>query len=104
MAVFGDRVIVMNHGSIEQIGTPEAIYNRPKSRFVADFVGSANLIGGRLKSAPNGPSPVLFETERGVLLQAKASHRERYGAVDGHGGPLMPLSQCTTMSDSRKLT
>ena len=34
-----DRVIVMNRGAIEQIGTPEEIYNSPKSRFVADFVG-----------------------------------------------------------------
>ena len=42
-----DRVIVMNVGVIEQIGTPEEIYNRPRSRFVADFVGSANLIKGR---------------------------------------------------------
>jgi ABC-type Fe3+/spermidine/putrescine transport system ATPase subunit len=72
-----DRVIVMNNGGIEQIGTPEAIYNRPKSRFVADFVGSANLIGGRLKSAPNGPGPVLFEANGGVTLQARATHRPR---------------------------
>ena len=43
-----DRVIVMNVGVIEQIGTPEEIYNRPRSRFVADFVGSANIIKGRL--------------------------------------------------------
>ena len=42
-----DRVIVMNVGVIEQIGTPEEIYNRPRSRFVADFVGSANLIKGK---------------------------------------------------------
>ena len=39
-----DRVIVMNGGRIEQIGTPEDIYRRPRSRFVADFVGSANVI------------------------------------------------------------
>ena len=72
-----DRVIVMNNGGIEQIGSPEAIYNRPKSRFVADFVGSANLIGGRLKSAPNGPGAVLFETAGGVLLHARATHPAR---------------------------
>ena len=47
-----DRVIVMNGGEIEQIGTPEDIYNRPRSRFVADFVGSANLIEGKVR----GPS------------------------------------------------
>jgi iron(III) transport system ATP-binding protein len=73
-----DRVIVMNNGGIEQIGSPEEIYNRPKSRFVADFVGSANLIGGRLKSAPNGGAGlVLFETVGGVLLQAQAAHPPR---------------------------
>ena len=44
-----DRVIVMNVGVIEQIGTPEQIYNQPKNRFVADFVGSANLIKGRVR-------------------------------------------------------
>ena len=43
-----DRVIVMNHGRIEQIGSPEIIYNRPESMFVADFVGAANLITGQV--------------------------------------------------------
>ena len=47
-----DRVIVMNGGRIEQIGTPEDIYNRPRTRFAADFVGSANLIAGEVR----GPS------------------------------------------------
>ncbi len=58
-----DRVIVMNVGVIEQIGTPEEIYNRPKSRFVADFVGSANLIKGRVTG------PGTFEAEGGIVLR-----------------------------------
>ncbi len=58
-----DRVIVMNVGVIEQIGTPEEIYNRPKSRFVADFVGSANLIKGKLVG------PGTFEAEGGAILK-----------------------------------
>jgi len=58
-----DRVIVMNVGVIEQIGTPEEIYNRPKSRFVADFVGSANLIKGK------ATAPGLFEAEGGTILK-----------------------------------
>jgi len=58
-----DRVIVMNVGCIEQIGTPEAIYNRPTSRFVADFVGSANILKGRLTGADT------FEAEGGVTLR-----------------------------------
>ncbi|MBE0533829.1 MAG: ABC transporter ATP-binding protein [Rhodospirillales bacterium] len=38
-----DRIVVMKDGAIEQIGTPEEIYNRPVSRFVADFVGFENI-------------------------------------------------------------
>jgi spermidine/putrescine transport system ATP-binding protein len=38
-----DRVCVMNHGCVAQIGTPEEVYNRPASRFVAEFVGRANF-------------------------------------------------------------
>jgi ABC-type Fe3+/spermidine/putrescine transport system ATPase subunit len=72
-----DRVIVMKQGGIEQIGTPEDIYNRPRSRFVADFVGSANLIDGRLKSSADGSGPVLFETAGGLVLQATALHGPR---------------------------
>jgi ABC-type Fe3+/spermidine/putrescine transport system ATPase subunit len=64
-----DRVIVMNVGVIEQIGTPEQIYNRPRSRFVADFVGSANIIKGKLSS------DCLFATDGGVTLKATAAHK-----------------------------
>ena len=39
-----DRVAVFDHGHVMQIGTPEAIYQRPASRFVADFVGSSNVL------------------------------------------------------------
>ncbi|MCW8331283.1 putative 2-aminoethylphosphonate ABC transporter ATP-binding protein [Photobacterium sp. SDRW27] len=39
-----DRIVVMNHGCIEQVGTPQEIYQRPASRFVADFVGNMNFI------------------------------------------------------------
>ena len=38
-----DRIILMNHGKIEQIGTPWEIYNQPASSFVADFIGVSNL-------------------------------------------------------------
>jgi putative spermidine/putrescine transport system ATP-binding protein len=41
-----DRIAVMSEGRIEQIGTPSAIYDRPVSRFVADFIGEINLIEG----------------------------------------------------------
>ena len=42
-----DRIVVMNHGQIEQVGTPREIYNRPATPFVAKFVGRSNLIPGK---------------------------------------------------------
>ena len=44
-----NRVVVMNHGRIEQIGTPDEIYNDPQTPFVAGFVGAANVLTGRVK-------------------------------------------------------
>jgi spermidine/putrescine transport system ATP-binding protein len=41
-----DTVVVMNGGTIQQIGTPEDIYNEPKNAFVADFIGASNIIDG----------------------------------------------------------
>ena len=41
-----DRIAVMNGGHIEQLGTPEELYDRPQTRFVADFIGTTNLLTG----------------------------------------------------------
>lgn len=43
-----DKIVVMNQGYIQQIGTPEDIYNEPQNAFVADFIGSANLLAGTM--------------------------------------------------------
>ena len=44
-----DRIVVMNNGDIEQTGTPREIYENPRTRFVAEFVGNINFIPGRLQ-------------------------------------------------------
>ena len=41
-----DTVVVMDKGRIQQIGTPEDIYNEPKNAFVADFIGESNILNG----------------------------------------------------------
>lgn len=41
-----DRIVVMSDGKIQQIGSPEDIYNEPKNKFVADFIGESNIIEG----------------------------------------------------------
>ena len=43
-----DRVMVLNHGRVEQLAPPEMLYNRPRTRFVADFIGGANLLDGTI--------------------------------------------------------
>jgi len=45
-----DRIVVMNHGAIEQVGTPQEIYRKPTTAFVADFVGSMNFLAGTLEA------------------------------------------------------
>jgi putative spermidine/putrescine transport system ATP-binding protein len=45
----GDRIVVMDHGEIVQIGTPTGIYHRPANAFVADFVGSVNRLKGEVQ-------------------------------------------------------
>ena len=42
-----DRIVVINQGRIEQVGTQAEIYDRPRTRFVADFIGTSNFIAGR---------------------------------------------------------
>ena len=43
------RVVIMNHGRIEQVGTPDDVYSRPQSPFVYDFLGDINLFHGRIE-------------------------------------------------------
>ena len=45
-----DRIAVMHLGKVEQLGTPEELYERPTTRFVADFIGSTNLLRGRIEA------------------------------------------------------
>jgi spermidine/putrescine transport system ATP-binding protein len=62
MAV-SDRVVVMNAGRIEQAGTPREVYDRPASRFVAEFVGAANVLEARAVGPRRVSTPVgEFET------------------------------------------
>ena len=50
-----DRIAVMSGGLLQQFASPRAIYERPANRFVADFMGAANLLAGVVERAPPGP-------------------------------------------------
>ncbi|HTL88225.1 MAG TPA: ABC transporter ATP-binding protein, partial [Leptolyngbya sp.] len=61
-----DRIAVMNLGKIEQIGTPEQIYDRPQTAFVADFIGDTNLLRGKIEGAH--PATLWIRTETGIKM------------------------------------
>jgi multiple sugar transport system ATP-binding protein len=75
----GDRVVVMNNSRIEQVGTPWEIYSRPRTRFVASFIGSPamNFLDGKVKRngsgynihAPGGTFHVSDESACGLVGQ-----------------------------------
>jgi ABC-type Fe3+/spermidine/putrescine transport system ATPase subunit len=63
-----DRIVVMRDGLIEQTGTPDEIYGLPRSAFVADFVGSANLIRGKHRPDLSKDGMVALETASGQVM------------------------------------
>ncbi len=77
--VIADRIVLMRNGHIEQMGTPELLYHKPRTRFAAEFVGLANIFEGEarngevkidggpiLKSADltSGPVEIIFRPEQ----------------------------------------
>jgi len=99
-----DRIAVMEHGRIQQIGTPLEIYHHPANRFVADFVGLANFLDGEVSASgqvragevtlavPDGPSPGTRVT---VVLRPEAI---RLHARPPQDGPNILQGRVTTAS------
>jgi spermidine/putrescine transport system ATP-binding protein len=58
-----DRIGVMENGGIVQLGAPREIYDRPQSRFVAQFVGQANILNGRLESSAEGSNRCILTVD-----------------------------------------
>jgi iron(III) transport system ATP-binding protein len=65
-----DRVAVMSHGEVQQIGTPEEIYRRPVNRFVAEFVGRVNLLSGRVAAWERGRVALELDGGRKLWIDA----------------------------------
>jgi spermidine/putrescine transport system ATP-binding protein len=69
-----DRVAVMHFGRILQVGTPEDVYERPASRFVANFIGQTNLLEGRVEAARDADADVRLAG--GALIRASVDAGE----------------------------
>lgn len=68
-----DRIAVFNQGRIEQLGAPAEIYERPRTRFVADFIGSANVFSARLLDSSGGGLKLRLEDELDVELSGAST-------------------------------
>ena len=64
-----DRIAVMNEGRVQQVGTPTELYERPANLFVAQFLGTANVLGGRSTGD-------MFDADVGVALRRPAAQRD----------------------------
>jgi putative spermidine/putrescine transport system ATP-binding protein len=63
-----DRVVIMRGGRLEQVGTPEEIYSRPTSRFVASFIGTSNFLRGSVAESRGGMLMVRLASGGQVLV------------------------------------
>ncbi|MGI5900300.1 MAG: ABC transporter ATP-binding protein [Christensenellales bacterium] len=76
-----NRIAIMNNGLIEQIGSPEDIYERPKTRFAAGFIGQSNIIEGTVISAGNDGKAAKIAYNGGMITAKGAGLREGEKAV-----------------------
>jgi iron(III) transport system ATP-binding protein len=83
-----DRIVVMDHGRIAQIGTPHDLYDRPNSRFVADFIGDANLIEGRVEAGIFHAGDLALPVEGGDGPALISVRPERIALGPPEGAPL----------------
>jgi spermidine/putrescine ABC transporter ATP-binding subunit len=77
-----DRVAVMAHGRIRQLGTPDEIYRRPADRFVASFVGDVNVLNGRLARIEGDTAAVEVGSARVLVPAAMLSGLTQGAMVD----------------------
>src|SRR3546814_12693130 len=73
--VLSDRIAVFNNGGIVQVGTPLEIYEHPRSRFVAEFVGESNFIDGVVQGSSCG---MTRSEERRVGKECVSTCRSRW--------------------------
>ncbi len=84
-----DRVAVMRNGNFEQLGTPQEIFQTPRTRFVADFMGASNILSGRVIAVSADATQratvrtIQIETESGLRIISRGGHDMSSGtAVD----------------------
>lgn len=67
--ILSDRIAVMDNGQIEQIGTPDEIYERPKTKFVASFIGETNLFDATVSDISQNEIKLILETNDEIIIK-----------------------------------
>ncbi|WP_298952683.1 ABC transporter ATP-binding protein [uncultured Methylobacterium sp.] len=67
-----DRIVVMEEGRVVQTGTPSEVYERPRSRFVSDFIGFTNAVRGRVEAVEAGTATVAMGSGQTIRVPAEA--------------------------------
>jgi spermidine/putrescine transport system ATP-binding protein len=75
-----DRLAVMNHGQIVQLGTPEEVYNEPVDAYVADFLGVSNLMDAQVEPGRDGREPCRLRLGE-FVVEAEAGRLDATGSV-----------------------
>jgi ABC-type Fe3+/spermidine/putrescine transport system ATPase subunit len=65
-----DRIAVLDHGKVQQLGSPRDLYQRPENPFVADFIGINNLLAGEVKGVEEGAGRMVVQTRFGLFTCA----------------------------------
>ncbi len=71
-----DRIAVMNAGRVEQIGTPREVYEQPRTRFVADFIGTSNLLSARADRVVDGDAVAEFGDDQRVVVPLRGAQKD----------------------------
>ncbi|MCR5487852.1 MAG: ABC transporter ATP-binding protein [Lachnospiraceae bacterium] len=90
-----DKIIIMEKGIVAQVGTPQEIYYHPVSEFVADFIGEANFLHGRVKSEKDGKAVIEIDGE-----QIEASQE---GLKEGQDCTLVLRPEAAVISEEGQL-
>ncbi|KPU42348.1 spermidine/putrescine import ATP-binding protein PotA [Oxobacter pfennigii] len=71
-----DRIAVMNNGKIEQVGTPDEIYEKPHTKFVADFIGESNMFEAKVKNYQGDLINLVIEDGQDISIKADAEKKD----------------------------
>jgi putative spermidine/putrescine transport system ATP-binding protein len=93
--VMSDRIVLLNKGRVEQIGTGEELYRRPTSLFVATFMGDSNILSGHVVQVSGG---VALQADR---IQVVASSQHATSGTAGKHGIALVRPEHVTLSEER---